>query len=169
MLQELITSVQDYPKEGIDFKDITTLLSNGDGFRESIEKLTSLVKDKDIDFIVSPEARGFIFGAAVAFNLGIGFIPIRKKGKLPRETVGESYILEYGEDSIYIHKDAIKKGDKVIIIDDLLSTGGTSNAQINLIEKLGGTVEALAYLIELDFLNPRVALPNREVFSVIKY
>lgn len=168
-LESKIRNIQDYPKPGIGFKDITTLLKDGDAFKEAIDIIVENLKDKEIDYIVGPEARGFILGTPVAYALGVGFVPIRKPGKLPAETVSYEYELEYGTDKIEIHKDAIEKGKKVVLIDDLLATGGTIEAATKLVESLGGEVVSIQFLIELAFLNGRDKLKGYEVESIIKY
>lgn len=168
-LEKFIANVPDFPKEGILFKDITPLMQDGEALRFTIDKLSEFAKEKGADLIVGPEARGFLFGTPVAALLGIGFVPVRKPGKLPREVVEYEYDLEYGSNKLCIHKDAIKKGQKVMIIDDLLATGGTVEAATKLIEELGGNVVGCAFLIELDALKGRDKLKNYEVFSLIKY
>lgn len=167
-LKSFIRDIPGFPKEGIIFKDITTLLKNGKKFREAVDMIAEELKGKRIDSIVSVEARGFIFGAALAYKTGAGIIPIRKKGKLPFKTYSVSYDLEYGKDTLEIHQDAIKKGDNVLIVDDLLATGGTSRAVIDLIEKMGGKVAALAFVIELLPLKGRDKLKGYNVVSLIK-
>jgi adenine phosphoribosyltransferase len=168
-LKSKIRSVPDFPKAGINFFDITTLLRDKDGFRLTIEALARPFEGDNIDVVVGVESRGFILGGAVADRLGTGFAPVRKKGKLPSHTVQETYDLEYGTDCLEIHSDAIEKGQKVLIIDDVLATGGTAAATIKLIRRLGGDVRSLAFLIELEFLNGRAKLGNEKVFSVLKY
>jgi len=168
-LKKKIRNVPDFPKKGIVFRDITTLLSDGDAFKYSVDKMTEQYKGKEIDLILGAEARGFIFGALLAYNLGTGFIPIRKPGKLPYKTCETSYDLEYGKNVLQMHVDAVKKGDKVLIVDDLVATGGTAKAKADLVEKMGGEVLGFCFLIELEFLNPRKILEGYEVFSLIKY
>jgi adenine phosphoribosyltransferase len=168
-LKSKIRSVPDFPKAGINFFDITTLLREKDGFRSTIEALAKPFEGDNIDVVVGVESRGFILGGAVADRLGTGFAPVRKKGKLPSKTVQETYDLEYGTDCLEIHSDAVEKGQKVLIIDDVLATGGTAAATIRLIRRLGGDVRSLAFLIELEFLNGRAKLGNEKVFSVLKY
>lgn len=168
-LKEKIRNVQDFPKSGIGFKDITTLLKDKDAFKEMVDIMADNLKDLDVDVIVGPEARGFLTGAPVAYAIGAGFVPIRKPGKLPAETESYEYELEYGTDKIEIHKDAIEKGQKVAIIDDLLATGGTMEAAVKLIEKLGGEVVSIQFLIELEFLNGREKFDGYNVESIIKY
>ncbi|MEW6702524.1 MAG: adenine phosphoribosyltransferase, partial [Bacteroidota bacterium] len=154
-LKNLIRNVPDFPKKGIIFKDITTLLKNSYGLINAAEELYNLAKNKQITKVAGIESRGFIFGGIVAQKLGVGFVPIRKPGKLPAEKISENYSLEYGIDSIEIHKDAIHEGDRVLLHDDLLATGGTMEAACKLVEKLGGEVVQISFLIELGFLNGR--------------
>jgi adenine phosphoribosyltransferase len=168
-LKKYIRDVPDFPKKGIIFKDITTLLKEKDAFGEAIDILYKRYKDEGIDKLVAIESRGFIFGGALAYKLGAGFVPVRKKGKLPSKTHSVSYDLEYGTDTLEIHADAIKPGDKVLLLDDLLATGGTARAVTQLIEKLGGKIAEIAFLIELTFLNGRDKLKGRKVFTMIKY
>ena len=168
-LKKKIRNVPDFPKKGIVFRDITTLLSDSDAFKYSVDKMTEQYKGKEIDLIIGAEARGFIFGALLAYNLGTGFIPIRKPGKLPYKTCETSYDLEYGKNILQMHVDAVKKGDEVLIVDDLVATGGTAKAKADLVEKMGGEVLGFCFLIELEFLNPRKVLEGYEVFSLIKY
>lgn len=168
-LKDTIRDVPDFPKKGIIFKDITTLLKNSDALSLAVNELYNLAKNKKITKVAGIESRGFIIGAILANKLGAGFIPIRKPGKLPSEKISESYSLEYGTDSIEIHKDAIEPGDIVLLHDDLLATGGTMEAAIKLIEKLGGKVVQISFLIELNFLNGRDKLKNYEVHSLIQY
>lgn len=167
--KEMISIIPDYPKEGIRFKDITTLLQDGPAFKAAIGELSKFAADKKVDVIVGPEARGFIIGCPLAVELEAGFVPVRKKGKLPRETIQASYALEYGEDALAMHKDAIKPGQRVLIADDLLATGGTVGTTIDLIEQLGGEVVGIAFFIELTYLNAREKLEGYDVFSLIKY
>ena len=168
-LKEKIRIIETFPKEGISFKDITTLIADGEAFRYSIDKIVEHLKDKNVDLILGPEARGFIFGVPVAYAMGIGFVPVRKKGKLPYETVSVSYDLEYGTDVLEIHKDSIKKGQRVAIVDDLLATGGTIEAVTRLVEEAGGEVVALDFAIELTELKGREKLKGYEVMSLVKY
>ncbi|WP_178412938.1 adenine phosphoribosyltransferase [Peptostreptococcaceae bacterium] len=168
-LESKIRNIQDFPKPGIGFKDITTLLKDGEAFKEAIDKIVENLKDKDIDYVVGPEARGFLLGAPVAYALGVGFVPIRKPGKLPAEVVSFEYDLEYGTDKIEMHKDSIEEGKKVAIIDDLLATGGTVEAATKLIESLGGEIVSIQFLIELEFLNGKEKLKGYDVESIIKY
>ncbi|WXR61269.1 adenine phosphoribosyltransferase [Peptostreptococcaceae bacterium AGR-M142] len=168
-IEQKIRSVKDYPKEGIDFKDITTLLKDKDAFKYSIDEIAKYLKDKKIDLVVGPEARGFIMGTPVAYAINAGFVPVRKPGKLPAEVESFEYELEYGTDTLEIHKDSILKGQRVAIVDDLLATGGTTRATAKLIEKLGGEVVAMAFLIELEFLNGRDKVSEYDIKSLVKY
>ena len=168
-LKKSIRSIENFPKEGINFKDITTLMQDGEAFKYTIDSFINELKDKNVDIIVGPEARGFLMGTPVAYGLGIGFVPVRKPGKLPSETISYSYGLEYGSDTLQIHKDAIKPGQRVAIVDDLLATGGTMEAAAKLIEQLGGEVVSMQFLIELEDLNGREKLSEYEVNSLIKY
>ena len=168
-LAEYIRSVPGFPKEGIIFKDITTLLKDKDGLIIALDQLYDFAKDKKIDKVVGIESRGFIYGALLAEKLNAGFVPVRKPGKLPTKAIRETYSLEYGEDSIEIHLDAIEKGDRVLLHDDLLATGGTMEAACRLIEKLGGVIVQISFLIELTFLKGREKLKKYEVRSLIKY
>ena len=168
-LKEKIRVIEGFPKEGISFKDITTLVADGEAFKESIDRIVEHLKDKNVDVILGPEARGFIFGVPVEYALGVGFVPVRKKGKLPAETVSVDYSLEYGVDVLEIHKDAIKKGQKVAIVDDLLATGGTVEAVAKLVEKVGAEVVALDFAIELTELKGRDKLEGYEIMSLVQY
>lgn len=168
-LKKYIADVPDFPKEGILFRDITPLMLDGDAYRYAADEFTKYAKERNANVIVGPEARGFIFGCPVATNLSIGFAPVRKPNKLPRETVTEAYDLEYGSNELSIHADSIKPGDKVLIIDDLLATGGTMAATIKLVEKLGGEVVGLAFLIELVDLDGRDKLGNYDILTLITY
>lgn len=168
-LKSKIRVIEDFPKEGISFKDITTLLKDGEAFRETVDTIAGHLKEKNIDIIVGPEARGFILGAAVAYALGVAFVPVRKPGKLPAETRTYEYDLEYGVDQLEIHVDAIYEGTRIAIVDDLLATGGTVSAVIKLIESLGGTVSQCEFLIELEELNGREKLKGYAVESLVKY
>lgn len=168
-LAEYIRNVPDFPKKGIGFKDITTLLKNGEAFRLAIDELGNKFEKQKVDKIVGIESRGFIFGAVLAYNWQIGFVPVRKPGKLPAETLKQEYQLEYGTDSLEMHKDAISSGESILIVDDLLATGGTARATVQLVEKLGGIVQGIAFLIELSFLNGREKLKDCTVVSLIKY
>jgi len=168
-LKRLIREVPDYPKPGILFYDLTTLLKDKKGFHDLSDRLCEHYKGHTIDVVAGIEARGFIFAPALAYRLGAGFVPVRKPKKLPAKTVAVSYALEYGQDSIEIHEDAITPGDTVIICDDLLATGGTAAATTKLVQQLGGKVEGLAFAVELTFLNGRAKLPTLDVFSLIQY
>lgn len=168
-LNKVIREVENFPKEGINFKDITTLMQDGEAFKFTIDEFIKDLKDKNVDVIVGPEARGFLMGTPVAYGMGIGFVPVRKPGKLPYETESYDYGLEYGSDTLEIHKDAIKPGQRVAIVDDLLATGGTMEAAANLIEKLGGEVVSMQFLIELEFLKGREKLSKYDVNSLVKY
>ena len=167
-LKDTIRAIEDYPKKGVIFRDITTLLKDKDAFNKAVDEMAEKI-DKDVDKIIGIEARGFIFGAALAYKLNKGFVPVRKPGKLPWDKVSESYELEYGEDSIEIHKDAIEAGEKIVIVDDLLATGGTSKACINLVEKLKGEVSSAIFLVGLEDLKGREILSGTRVESIIKY
>lgn len=168
-LKSLIREVPDFPKPGINFYDITTLLKDAQGLRESIDMFAARFRPSNCDIVLGIEARGFIFAPAVAYSLGKGFIPVRKRKKLPAETVSVEYALEYGTDMLEIHADAIAPGQRVLIVDDVLATGGTAAAVARLVEKLGGTVCGFGFLIELDFLNGRGKINNYELFSQIRY
>ena len=168
-LKDYIRSIQDYPKEGILFRDITTLLKDKDAFKLAIDKMAEQVKDKKIDLIVGAESRGFLIGSALAYKMNCGFIPVRKKGKLPYKTISEEYALEYGTDTLYMHEDAIKKGDNVLVVDDLIATGGTALAMIKMVEKLGGNVVGSSFLIELEELNGRKEIEKYPINVLIKY
>jgi adenine phosphoribosyltransferase len=168
-LAKSIRTVPDFPKKGIMFRDITTLLKDPKAFRTALEVFHDQYRNKGIQKVVCVESRGFIFGSALAVELGVGFVPIRKKGKLPAETIREEYALEYGTDVIEIHRDAIQKGEKVLLHDDLLATGGTISASTRLVEKLGGSIVGLSFLIELSFLKGRDKLRGYDVFSIIQY
>ena len=168
-LKNLIRDIPDFPKKGIIFKDITTLLKDGPSFREAVDRLASMISGKKIDLVVSVEARGFILGSALAYKIGAGMVPVRKKGKLPHKTYEVTYDLEYGQDTLAIHEDAVKPGDKVLIVDDLLATGGTTAATIKLVEKLKGEIVDILFLIELTFLKGRDKIKGYPVFSLVKY
>lgn len=165
LIKQSIKSVPDYPKTGILFRDVTSLLENPHAYTTSITLLADRYRDEGLSKIVSTEARGFLFGAPVALALGLGFVPVRKPGKLPRETISESYMLEYGTDSLEIHKDAIVSGDKVLVVDDLLATGGTIGATINLLRRLGGNVQNAAFVINLADLGGEMLLNRIGVTS----
>jgi adenine phosphoribosyltransferase len=168
-LKQLIREVPDFPKPGILFYDITTLLKDRRGLAMLIDALAEHYIDKDIDLVLGMEARGFIFGPALAYRLNAGFIPVRKPGKLPAATTKYDYALEYGTNTLEIHKDAIQKGQRVIIVDDLLATGGTAEATAKLAESLGADIAGLGFVVELDFLNPRAKLKQYDVFSLLHY
>lgn len=168
-LKQYVTIVEDWPKPGISFKDITTIMDNGEAYKYATDQIVEYAKTVDADIIVGPEARGFIIGCPVAYALGIGFAPVRKEGKLPREVIRAEYGLEYGKDILTMHKDAIKPGQKVLITDDLLATGGTIGATINLVEQLGGVVVGCAFLIELTYLDGRKNLDGYDVMTLLQY
>ncbi|WZL80167.1 adenine phosphoribosyltransferase [Vallitaleaceae bacterium 9-2] len=168
-LRTVIRDVYDFPKEGIVFKDITTVLQDPHALRESIDQMQAQLDGVEFDYVVGPESRGFIFGVPIAYNMHKGFVPVRKAGKLPYETKQKTYDLEYGTATIEMHSDAIKPGDKVVIIDDLLATGGTSEAMVKLIEDFGGEVVKMVYLIELSFLPGRDKLKGYNVEALITY
>jgi adenine phosphoribosyltransferase len=168
-LKEKIRNVPDFPKAGILFYDITTLLQDAVGFRAAVDSLATPFENQGIEVVVGIESRGFIFGSAVAYRIGAGFTPVRKPGKLPSTTVRASYDLEYGTDTLEMHHDAIGKGQRVLIVDDLLATGGTAKTTTDLVRKLGGEVHALAFLIELVALNGRARLASETLHTVLKY
>ena len=168
-LEEYVTSIPDFPEPGIIFRDITTILQYGEGMHQAIDQLVGMVDGLDFDLVVGPESRGFIFGVPVAYALHKGFVPVRKKGKLPRETISASYELEYGSAEIEIHRDAIKPGQKVVIVDDLIATGGTTEAIIQLVHQLGGEVVKVCFVMELAGLNGRKRLEGYPVESAIIY
>lgn len=168
-LKQYVTTVPDWPKPGIQFKDITTLMDNGEAYKYATDQIVAYAREKAIDLVVGPEARGFIIGCPVAYSLGVGFAPVRKEGKLPRETVKAEYGLEYGKDVLTIHKDAIKPGQRVLITDDLLATGGTIDATIRLVEQLGGVVAGIAFLIELSYLEGRSKLDNYDILTLMEF
>jgi len=168
-LADKIRSVRDFPKPGIVFKDITTLLADGPSLREAVQKMLECYSDQQIDVALGIESRGFIFASLLAYELNIGVALVRKPGKLPYETISETYELEYGTDALEIHIDAIRKGQNVLIVDDLLATGGTVQATARLVERLGGRVTGCSFLIELDFLNAREKLSNYRIESLIHY
>ena len=169
--KELIRTVPDYPKPGIQYRDITTLLRSAEGFRESVEQIANWCSQFELDLIAGIDARGFIFGSAVAFKLNLGFVPVRKEGKLPHRTIAESYELEYGTDCLEVHEDAIEKGAKVVIVDDLLATGGTAKAAHQLLQRCGAEIKGLGFLVELTGLHGREILENldNKVFSAIRF
>lgn len=168
-LKKIIKDVPDFPKQGIIFKDLTLVFQNKKVFKNTIDFLYKKFKNKKIDKIVCVEARGFLIGAPLAFKLGVGLVPVRKPGKLPRETYKVEYSLEYGTDALEIHKDAISKGEKILIVDDLLATGGTVGAVAELVEKAGGKVTGIAFIVELDFLKGREKLKKYKIFSIVHY
>lgn len=168
-IQSIIRDIPDFPKKGILFKDITPLLKHPDAFRYAVDVIAEGLSKKEVDLIVGIESRGFIFSPVLAYKLNVGFIPVRKKGKLPWQTEQVAYALEYGEAVLEIHKDAIEKGARVAIVDDLLATGGTALAAAHLVEKLGGRVTNISFLVELLFLNGRKKLSQYDVFSLIQY
>ena len=168
-IQKLIRDIPDFPKPGIMFKDITPLLVNGKAFHRAIDMMAEHYKDKKIDQVVCVEARGFILGAPLAYKLGAGIVPVRKPGKLPHETYQATYELEYGTDTLEIHKDAIPAGGRVLIADDVLATGGTVGGVLNLIEQLQGKVVGIAFLIELGFLKGREKIKGHDIFSLLRY
>jgi adenine phosphoribosyltransferase len=168
-LAQKIRDIPDFPKEGILFKDITTLLQDPEAFRLTIDRMAEQYAGRGIELVVGMESRGFIFGAPLAYKLGAGFIPVRKPGKLPAPCISESYTLEYGSNTLEMHQDAIKPGQKVLIVDDLLATGGTVKATIELVERLKGNPVSLAFLVELAFLEGRSKLEGYDVFSLIRF
>ena len=168
-LRAKIREVPDFPKPGILFYDITTLLKDATAFRDAVNLLTKPYRDQRIDVVVGMESRGFIFSAPMAYELGVGFVPVRKLGKLPAETVSVEYALEYGTNTLEVHRDAITPGQRVLIVDDLLATGGTVSGTIELVRRLGGEVVSLAFLVELRFLKGRERLRGYDVYSVIEY
>lgn len=168
-LKELIRTVPDFPKAGIMFRDITTLTANAKALRDTVRLMADPFRNDAIDLVVGIESRGFIFGAAVAIELGVGFVPVRKPGKLPAATTAETYELEYGTDTIEIHTDAVKPAQRVLLVDDLLATGGTMAAACRLVERLGGRVAGIAFLIELEFLNGRDKLADYKIVALVAY
>ena len=168
-LKELIREVPDFPKPGINFYDITTLLKHKEGLRRTVDALAAEFEGMKVDTVIGVEARGFIFAPALAYHMGAGFVPVRKPRKLPAECASISYDLEYGQDTLEIHRDAIGQGHRVIIADDLLATGGTARAVVDLVESLGGTVAGLVFVVELEFLPGRKRLEGYDVRSLIKY
>jgi adenine phosphoribosyltransferase len=168
-LKEKIRVIPDFPEPGIRFKDITTLLKDAEAFKYAIDQMADFANNQQADLIAGPEARGFVLAAPLAYAMGLGFVPIRKSGKLPGETVSVSYELEYGKDKLEIHRDAIQPGQRVIIADDLLATGGTISSTIKLVEELGGVVAGLAFMIELTYLPGREKLKGYDVFSLVQY
>ena len=168
-LRRLIREVPDFPKAGINFYDITTLLQNAEGLKNTIEALYGLVENEKVDTVIGVESRGFIFATPLAVRLNAGFVPVRKPKKLPFETVSVSYDLEYGQDTLEMHRDAVGEGHRVLIVDDLLATGGTARAVVDLVEGLGGTVVGLLFVIELDFLEGRKKFEGYNIQSLIRY
>ncbi len=168
-LKDYVTEIPDFPKKGILFRDVTTVINDPEGFRMAVDGLVGLVKDKDFDLVIGTESRGFVFGAPVAYALDKGFVLARKKGKLPRETVSETYDLEYGQATLEIHKDSIRPGQKVVLIDDLIATGGTTEAVVKMVERLGGEVVKIGFVMELAGLKGRDKLKGYDVDSLIVY
>lgn len=168
-LKDYVTTIPDFPKPGIMFRDITTVVSSAEGLKMSIDQMVDQLKNIDFDLVAGSESRGFVFGTPVAYALGKGFVLVRKKGKLPRETVSQEYDLEYGTATLEMHKDAIKPGDRVVIVDDLIATGGTTEAMIKMIERLGGKVVKICFVMELAGLGGRDRLKEYDVSSLIRY
>lgn len=168
-LKKVIRTIENYPIEGVMFRDITTVLKDKEALKYSVDEMMKTISDLEFDYILGPESRGFIFAMPIAYNMNKGFIPVRKAGKLPAETIGKEYELEYGTATLEIHKDALKKGDKVIIIDDLLATGGTCKAMIELVESIGAEVVGLSFFIELGELKGRELLNGYNIQSIVKY
>lgn len=168
-LRQKIRNIPDFPKKGIVFRDITPLIRDSEAFNHSVKIMVDHYNGKEIDAILGAEARGFIFGSAMAYEMGAGFIPVRKPGKLPFKTCQASYDLEYGKNILEMHTDAVNAGDKILIVDDLVATGGTAKAMAELVEKMGGKVVGLCFLVELEFLNPRKILDGYDIFSLVKY
>lgn len=168
-LKASIRDIPDFPKKGIIFKDITTLLAKGEHFRQAIDEIAEHYKGKGITKVAGIESRGFIVGSAVAYKLGAGVVPIRKKGKLPYKTISATYQLEYGTDTIEMHEDGVSPKEKILIVDDLLATGGTAAATVELVKKLGADIVGIAFIIELEFLHGREKLKGQDIFSLIKY
>jgi len=167
--QDLVREVPDFPKQGILFSDITPVLPNGKAFRQIIDLMTDFARSKKVEVVVGIESRGFIFGTPIAINLGVGFVPVRKLGKLPAETIQFEYALEYGTNTVEIHRDAIHPGQRVLVVDDLLATGGTAAATVRLVEQLGGVVSGIAFAIELEELKGRSALKGYDLLTLLKY
>ncbi|MCH1627660.1 adenine phosphoribosyltransferase [Fredinandcohnia quinoae] len=168
-LRKFVTVVPDYPKPGIQFKDITPLMNDGEAYKYATDQIVQYAREKEIDLVVGPEARGFIIGCPVAYSHGVGFAPVRKEGKLPREVIKVEYGLEYGKDVLTMHRDAIQPGQRVLITDDLLATGGTIEATIKLVEELGGIVAGIAFIIELTYLDGRKKLDGYDVLTLMKF
>ena len=168
-LKKYVASIPDYPEPGIIFRDISPLMADGEAYREATDQIVQFARDKHVDMIVGPEARGFIVGCPVAYELGVGFAPARKKGKLPRETVKATYDLEYGQSALYLHKDAIKPGQNVLVTDDLLATGGTISATIQMVEELCGNVVGTAFLVELKELHGRDKIKDYDMLSLMQF
>lgn len=167
--KDFIRDIPDFPKEGILFKDITPLIKDGPTLKSAVQEMAAQFMGQGIEIIAGPEARGFLIGMPLAYEVGLGFVPVRKKGKLPAETIQEKYQLEYGDDILEMHRDAVSTGQKVLIVDDLLATGGTALTTARLVEKLGGVVAGFCFMVELTDLNGRDVLKNYKVFSLIKY
>ncbi|MGM0365982.1 MAG: adenine phosphoribosyltransferase [Actinomycetota bacterium] len=168
-LKKIIRNIPDFPKKGVVFRDITPLLKDGKAFKYSVDLMADHYKGVNIDSVLGAEARGFIFGAAMAYRLEVGFVPVRKPGKLPYDICSVSYSLEYGKNILEMHTDAIRRGENILIVDDLVATGGTAKAKADLVEQRGGNVLGFCFLIELNFLNPRKLLQGYDVFSLIEY
>lgn len=168
-LSKYIAAVENYPKEGITFRDITPLMANGAAFANACNQMTEFARERNVDVVVGPESRGFIFGCPVAKDLDVGFVPVRKPGKLPRETISYAYDLEYGSNELHMHQDGVLPGQRVLIVDDLLATGGTIEATIKMVEDLGGIIAGCVFLIELEGLNGRKVLNGADVLTLIKY
>lgn len=167
-LEDYVASIRDFPTEGILFRDVTPIMQNPEALKEAVLLIAEYAKSVDADVIVGPESRGFVFGTPVAIELGLGFVPVRKPGKLPRETISVTYDLEYGQSELFMHKDSIKPGQRVVVIDDLLATGGTAKATAQLIEELGGVVAGFAFIIELIGLPGREVLDGYDVYAILK-
>lgn len=167
--KDYIAIVENFPAEGVSFKDLTPLMQEGEVFQKAIGEMVEYAKDKEIDIIAGPEARGFIVGCPLSYALGVGFVPVRKAGKLPREVIKTDYGLEYGKNILTMHKDAIRPGQRVLVVDDLLATGGTAGATIKLVEQLGGVVVGSAFMIELNYLNGRDQINQHDIFTLMQY
>ncbi|EKU49973.1 adenine phosphoribosyltransferase [Staphylococcus massiliensis] len=168
-LKQYVSEVPNWPKEGVNFKDITTIMDNGEAYGYATDQIVKYAKEKEVDIVVGPEARGFIIGCPVAYAMGIGFAPVRKEGKLPREVISYEYNLEYGTNTLTMHRDAIKPGQRVLITDDLLATGGTIEAAIHLVEEQGGIVAGIAFIIELKYLNGMEKIKDYDTMCLISY